>query len=92
MIELCKFCVIFYRLYIGNIIKVFKIKFKKYRFFFFGWCFFSFGYIYLDLKNVEEDRNRLINFLKFRGIIVKDELVCIVFGVCLYILKKLNFF
>lgn len=73
------------------LLKCLKLSLKNIGFFF-GWCFFSFGYIYLDLKNVEEDRNRLINFLKFRGIIVKDELVCIVFGVCLYILKKLNFF
>lgn len=74
------------------LLKCLKLSLKNIGFFFFGWCFFSFGYIYLDLKNVEEDRNRLINFLKFRGIIVKDKLVCIVFGVCLYILKKFNFF
>lgn len=60
MTELCKFCVIFHRLYIDNIIKASKIKFKKYRSFFFGWCLFSFGHIYSDLKNAEEDRNRLI--------------------------------
>lgn len=90
MTELCKFCVIFHRLYIDNIFKASKIKFSKYRSFFFGWCLFSFGHIYSDLKNAEEDRNRLINFSKPRGIIVKDELVCTVFGACPYILKKLN--
>lgn len=74
------------------LLKCLKLSLKNIGFFFLVGVFLVFGYIYLDLKNVEEDRNRLINFLKFRGIIVKDELVCIVFGVCLYILKKLNFF
>lgn len=87
MTELCKFCVIFQRLYIDNIIKASK---NIGVFFFFGWCLFSFGHIYSDLKNAEEDRNRLINFSKPRGIIVKDELVYTVFGACPYILKKLN--
>lgn len=35
MTELCKFCVIFHRLYIDNIIKASKIKFKKIQVFFF---------------------------------------------------------
>lgn len=34
MTELCKFCVIFHRLYIDNIIKASKIKFKKIYLFF----------------------------------------------------------
>lgn len=86
MTELCKFCVIFQRLYIDNIIKASK----NIGVFFFGWYLFSFGHIYSDLKNAEEDRNKLINFSKPRGIIVKDELVYTVFGACPYILKKMN--
>lgn len=76
------------------LLKCLKLSLKNIGFFFWVGVFLVLVIyrVYLDLKNVEEDRNRLINFLKFRGIIVKDELVCIVFGVCLYILKKLNFF